>query len=1515
MRTICKNYRAFRFSIAMTFFLFTLTSMIFIHKSASAACVVSPSGDYVCGQAGSPDLFDNLDDDEGYDPQIDNDDVYIAPEDLDIPEFDPTYGTGGEDIEDLINKKLDAENHMEEILAALETFEDPYEKEQALTIFTDWVKDKEEVDDFVYEGGKDKILEERDGKIYFLGKEVLPAPPDNRISGLMPCFQVVNKYSCTDNEDASGEFKPDDTQVKDGSEQVYRFKMKVSDEFDPSTKKELFSFDEDKAEDGSERNRKPTASFSVDNEKCYITITSARKFIDYENTEGEILEDEGMSYESNGKSYGYGANGMITETKEINCAGKFEPESEVNIEVYTKWAPDLTGFSEYYLNGELAFTYTGMTSFYDKDESGPRMNLKKIDGVIFEEASRNDVIKTADGGQDYASCCSGGGASPSGGGTQQCGGNFPITDQPPVGDADWACGEGTNVHCGSDTSKPGRVASFPFQYPPATGKKIYVSSSGCSGSGGSSEGSPLCASAVPDLNLNPGDQVLFKAGESYNIPKTIIPKNSGAANNYIKYGSFGNGNKPILNFSGAAFNINDKSHIQIDGLHIKTPSAGITIKGNSNKNIISRNRVEGTNDNTATGIRWSNTTGGSNFSEVGESYVISNEVHNFKTGIGGRGGSTKASLIANNFVHSTTVKDGKSYYADGEDAIEMARGDYRGSVMRNNEITGWRDDAVDLFGARNAIVENNYIHDLATVVNGSGIAIKLGGTNDWDRDGHVDVSGDNIARGNVIHGLNPLYSEKNCMDKLGMSKDNMDESRCTNHSEYRALSNGIATNGSSNSKAYDNFIFDIDGQAITSWAGKNNDLYNNKYADIARQPIYVGGGGSDNIYDNEEVAAPSSFDIVEYGASNGQDYGTNDNTGGSCDSGGSTPAPGTGTATNLLDEYTNKAANLACVGYGGGGSGSSGECSPDFTAASISPILNADQLEEVKITDSSIDDAASNQLTVTFDKPINASNADGFRLTGGPAQIKGIKSVNGNQVTFELSDHVLPDDNYNLEYWYETGDMGVDGGKKAATITPTAIKNNATQYNGNGEIHYVSNGGQSFEQAQAKAKPGDYILFKRGENYQGPLTATKSGTKDAYITYGAYGSGAKPKITYNSNAKRRKNGQAYFDSAVHIHGQSYIQVDGLEINLQGSGVYPKTTGIHIADGAKDIIISNNDIPNESGECYFGINYMGDNTSNEAGLTKLGWKPIERPQILNNKITGCIKGIGTSSWPATDLNNTIGGALIENNIIYGYNKTASRDIEAIHINRGKMSGTIVRKNKITNYVDNAIEVFGASDVIIEYNEISNNVSDGGSGGGTAIKMGGFNNNSGGLDEGRSVARNNIARYNYIHDLSGPADCSCIGIKSAAGLSGQIYGNVIQDVQGSGIKVENFVSKEAPWIIKDNTILNAGKTGIDGYITSYRGETHNALDNLIIENNVVDGSKYDISITDTTNGGKKAVGKNNTLINNKVNNKTYSGTGDTTGNLTDGGTAVDTPNGKKPIYAASAAPENAYGCSGG
>lgn len=72
---------------------------------------------------------------------------------------------------------------------------------------------------------------------------------------------------------------------------------------------------------------------------------------------------------------------------------------------------------------------------------------------------------------------------------------------------------------------------------------------------------------VNAATLNPGDQVLFKRGQTF--AGTITPGQSGTLNHPITYGAYGSGDRPVINGAASrAFfvNINARSHIRCESL-------------------------------------------------------------------------------------------------------------------------------------------------------------------------------------------------------------------------------------------------------------------------------------------------------------------------------------------------------------------------------------------------------------------------------------------------------------------------------------------------------------------------------------------------------------------------------------------------------------------------------------------------------------------------------------------------------------------------------------------------------------------------------------------------------------------------------------------------------------------------------------------------------------------------------------------------------------------------------------
>ena len=73
--------------------------------------------------------------------------------------------------------------------------------------------------------------------------------------------------------------------------------------------------------------------------------------------------------------------------------------------------------------------------------------------------------------------------------------------------------------------------------------------------------------AVNALALKPGDQVLFKRGESWSGTRLTVPAN-GDPGKHIVFGTYGVGARPILTHTGGTFFVTGKHHITIKGLNV-----------------------------------------------------------------------------------------------------------------------------------------------------------------------------------------------------------------------------------------------------------------------------------------------------------------------------------------------------------------------------------------------------------------------------------------------------------------------------------------------------------------------------------------------------------------------------------------------------------------------------------------------------------------------------------------------------------------------------------------------------------------------------------------------------------------------------------------------------------------------------------------------------------------------------------------------------------------------------------
>lgn len=315
--------------------------------------------------------------------------------------------------------------------------------------------------------------------------------------------------------------------------------------------------------------------------------------------------------------------------------------------------------------------------------------------------------------------------------------------------------------------------------------------------------------------------------------------------------------------------------------------------------------------------------------------------------------------------------------------------------------------------------------------------------------------------------------------------------------------------------------------------------------------------------------------------------------------------------------------------------------------------------------------------------------------------------------------------------------------------------------------------------------PGDKILFKSGDSFiDNNLVIYSSGNSDKKITYSSYGEGGKPIIGSKSLA---------VSPVVLVYGQ-FVIIENLIV--QAGNAKPKAGGILVDAG--HYIIRNNDV-------------LGGESSHEAVSGISITKGSNNVIVTKNSIKGFGNGIIGYECLNTIISDNIvhdiwrtngsyesggwGIRLIGNNFPHGFDFKYSSKIS---------------NNEIFDFERYAIDCALSSNVIIEYNKIHNALPPnyGGTDGfGSGIKAG----------EKNAVTKDGtigtIVRYNTIYNLKGSPDNawqSNNGIETVNSEDGWIYGNLIYDIDGSGITrtgLDNFPFRnDLSWRIFNNTIVS-------------------------------------------------------------------------------------------------------------
>ncbi|MDQ0875228.1 hypothetical protein QFZ77_003887 [Paenibacillus sp. V4I3] len=312
-------------------------------------------------------------------------------------------------------------------------------------------------------------------------------------------------------------------------------------------------------------------------------------------------------------------------------------------------------------------------------------------------------------------------------------------------------------------------------------------------------------------------------------------------------------------------------------------------------------------------------------------------------------------------------------------------------------------------------------------------------------------------------------------------------------------------------------------------------------------------------------------------------------------------------------------------------------------------------------------------------------------------------------------------------------------------------------------------------------QPGDNVLLKAGDSWDGQLWPKGSGSGGQPIVIDKYGAGSKPKI----------NGKGLINDAVRLFNQSYWEVHNLDIsNAKPSTATPGENlgdyrGIHVSGDLGGELhyfrIIGVDVHDVTGE----INWISGTQPNppEPGIRfKTGWDGskktggivfdttvpdllnppgqatvindviIENSTIKNTSFAGIIfkqytgddkdengNSMATATGWGTRVNASDPKFTPHTNIVIR-NNFITQEGTAFGCNGMYLTnirGGVVEKNVVYRTGTSGIEAYYADDIVIQYNEVYE----------TQQKAGGADSN--GIDPDKGTT-NILIQYNYVHD---------------------------------------------------------------------------------------------------------------------------------------------------------------------
>jgi len=324
--------------------------------------------------------------------------------------------------------------------------------------------------------------------------------------------------------------------------------------------------------------------------------------------------------------------------------------------------------------------------------------------------------------------------------------------------------------------------------------------------------------------------------------------------------------------------------------------------------------------------------------------------------------------------------------------------------------------------------------------------------------------------------------------------------------------------------------------------------------------------------------------------------------------------------------------------------------------------------------------------------------------------------------------------------------------------------------------------------------PGDSVLFLRGDTFSdATLTISNSGNSTSPITFADYGSGNKPIISGNAQAR----------NCTHAAGKNYIAIKNIVCDHGSYGFLFDTGG------------SNNTVKNvESRYNYYdGISFQGDSTHTSS----------------NNMAAYAIShdnGRSGVSFYTSSSGLVINGVFYNNSATYGTGVNY-----ALNCDQGEVFGAVA----FNNYYGIKIDT-GTSNVVVDYNVVFNNSNDGididyaGTGNNVISNLAFKNGLHGIVVEGPSSYTE--VYYNIAHDQT----CSqCAGIMLDSGTShNQVWYNLVYN---NPYGVWSFGGSY-------DSIENNTSYGNENCVAIQNSASHET-----VENNIADSCTFTTLLVDT------------------------------------------------------------------